>query len=371
MYTSYIGKKFLKLYNEKMQQEYTASEFFESVFFPVFFTDDAHLMHVGNSPFFQKPKESDVDLHGSKSAAQLANLKANIAHDVPNMSIFVGAAAKDLASTTSGQVTSIAPDIDSNEIYASWIGEALAIGVNGGLVMLIDQDELLWGLYMGWNMYRKFLSNTPNIKDKQIETWNGQWIRHYLSSDFDAADPDQTPYFEVEEVQGKTAIPTIRWNTLILVLSRKFPNSKMTAYAYSLSQTNTTIGFINLYLKEINELYELRDQLLLAPDKTILSERYIAAFEPFYSFKDACTFGTIGLKSLEPAKLRQYMPKGSARFAQGKDIKLDDESSYFNYQLFKIWIYAMLNKKEIIALADKLALILANYEADPTGDYRG
>jgi hypothetical protein len=56
MYTSYIGKKFLKLYNEKMQQEYTASEFFESVFFPVFFTDDAHLMHVGNSPFFQKSK---------------------------------------------------------------------------------------------------------------------------------------------------------------------------------------------------------------------------------------------------------------------------------------------------------------------------
>ncbi|MCH5598028.1 hypothetical protein [Niabella ginsengisoli] len=371
MYTSYIGKKFLNIYNNRNKTEFAAEQFFDEVFFGLFFTDESHLMHVGNSPFFQKPKEADVQTHGSKSLAQLANLKSNIQNDVPNMSIFVGASAKDIGGTTSGQVSSIAVDIDSDEMYASWIGEALAIGVNGGFVMLIDNENILWNLFKGWEVYRKYLSNTPNIKDKQIETWNGQWLCHTFSKRFNENRPEDGLDIEAENVQGKLAIPTIKWTTVVLTLSRKFPNSQMTAYTYNLSQMNTTLGFINLYLKEIHELYEMRDQLILESDKTILSDLDIAKFEPFYYFKDACALGTIGLKALEPAKLREFMPKGSVQFAQGKEYKFKDDESYFNYKLFKIWIYAMLNKTEIIQLADQLALILLKYEHAQKEDNRG
>lgn len=371
MYTSYIGKKFLELYNERQKTAYTPEQFFDEVFFELFFNDESHLMHVGNSPFFQKPKEADVQIHGSKSLAQLANLKSNIQNDVPNMSIYVGASAKDIGGTTSGQVSSIAIAVDSDEMYASWIGEALATGVNGGFVMLIDNDEILWNLYNGWKYYRKYLSQTPNIKDKQIETWNGQWLCHSLSKNFDENYPEDNLNIEAENVQGKLAIPTIKWTSVILYLSRKFPNSQMTAYAYNLSQTNTTLGFINLYLKEIHEIYEMQDQLILESDKTILSDLDIGKFEPFYYFKDACAFGTIGLKALEPAKLREFMPRGSVQYAQGKDFKFKDEESYFNYKLFKTWIYAMLNKKEIIQLADQLALILLKHEQSNKEENRG
>ncbi|WP_407405577.1 hypothetical protein [Chryseobacterium sp.] len=371
MYTSYIGKKFLKLYNEKNKKDFTAEQFFDEVFFGLFFTDESHLMHVGNSPFFQKPKESDVVLHGSKSLAQLANLKSNIQNDTPNMSIYVGSSAKDIGGTTSGQVSSIATKIDEDEMYASWIGEALAIGVNGGYVMLIDNDDILWSLYNGWAIYRKYLLNTPNIKDKQIETWNGQWICYNFSKKFDGNKPIDGINIEVENVQGKMAIPTIKWTTVMMTLSKNFPNSIMTVYAYNLSQTNTTLGFINIYLNEINELYELRDKIILNKEESILSDKDIEQFEPFYYFKDACAFGTIGLKALEPAKLREYMPKGSVRFAQGKDYKFSNEESYFNYKLFKIWIYAMLNKKEILDLADQLALILLKYEESQKESGRG
>ena len=365
MYTSYIGKKFLKLYNKRQKTAYTPEQFFDEIFFELFFTDESHLMHVGNSPFFQKPKDADVRIHGSKSLAQLANLKSNIQNDVPNMSIYVGASAKDIGGTTSGQVSSIAIAVDSDEMYASWIGEALAIGVNGGFVMLIDNDEILWNLYNGWKYYRKYLSQTPNIKDKQIETWNGRWLCHSLSKNFDENYPEDNLNIEVENVQGNLAIPTIKWTSVILSLSRRFPNSQITAYAYNLSQTNTTLGFINLYLKEIHEIYEIQDQLILESDKTILSDLYIGKFEPFYYFKDACAFGTIGLKALEPAKLREFMPRGSVHY------KFKDEESYFNYKLFKIWIYAMLNKKEIIQLADQLALILLKYEQSNKEENRG
>ena len=211
MYTSYIGKKFLTLYNERKGINLSAEEFFEKIFFGLFFTDDAHLIHVGNSPFFQKPKEEDIKRYGSKSLAQLNNLKEAIASDIPNMSIFVGSSAKDLGSTTSGQVTSIDSMVDENEMYASWIGEALGIGVNGGFVMLIDEPDILWTLFEGWTYYRKYLTQTPNVKDKQIETWNGQWLCHSYNSSFDENNPLYGLNIETTEVQGNIAIPTQQW----------------------------------------------------------------------------------------------------------------------------------------------------------------
>jgi hypothetical protein len=362
MYTSYIGKKFLKLYNEKSGTELSAEVFFNDYFFELFFTDEAHLMHVGNSPFFQKPKEDDVKKYGSKSLAQLENLKQNILNDVPNMSIFVGAAARDIGGTTSGQVSSIAVDIDIDEMYASWIGEALAIGVNGGFVMLIDESEILWKLYEGWKYYRDYISQTPNVKDKQIETWNGQWIYHCLSNCFDEAFPFDNLNIETTEVQGNVAIPTQPWSKIVFSLSKKYPNNVLTVYAYNLSQTNTTLGFINLYLKEVHEMYELRDQLFLNEKETILSDTQIEQLSTFYNFKSACQFGTIGLKTLEPAKLREFMPKGSVQYAQGKDFKFNNEESYFNYKLYKIWITAMLNKTELLKLASEIAKSLIDLE---------
>jgi hypothetical protein len=361
MYTSYIGKKFLKLYNEREGKNLSAEEFFEKEFFPLFFNNDRHLLHVGNSPFFQKPKDEDVKQYGNKSLAQYNNLKNAMETDVPNMSIFVGSAAKGLEGTTSGQV-SINPIIDKNEMYSSWMGEALGIGVSGGLVMLIDEPEILWILFTGWKYYRAYLAQTPNVKDKQIETWNGQWLWRFVQSGFDENHPLDNFTIETTEVQGNIAIPTQEWIKIIFALAKKFPNKIITAYSYNLSQTNTTLGFINLYLPEVRKLYELRDKVIIDESKTILSEEEINTFSTFYTFKNACKFGTIGLKAIEPAKLREYMPKGSVIYAQGKDYKFSDEQSYINYKLFKIWIIAMLNKTELLNLASDIAKALLEFE---------
>ncbi len=362
MYTSYIGKKFLKLYNDKEGTNLSAEEFFQNIFFELFFTDDSHLMHVGNSPFFQKPKAEDVNIHGSKSLAQLNNLKNAIESDVPNMSIFVGSAAKDVGGTTSGQVSSIDVAIDTNEMYASWVGQALAIGVNGGFVMLIDEPEILWTLFEGWKVYRKYLHQTPNVKDKQIETWNGQWLCHALQESFDRKNPAYGLNIETTEVQGNVAIPTQQWSKIIFSLSKKYPNRIITSYAYNLSQTNTTLGFINIYLPEVRKMYELRDAIFIKENETVLSDKEIEQLSTFYNFRSACQLGTIGLKALEPAKLREYMPRGSILYAQGKEFKFANEESFFNYQLYKIWITAMLNKTDLLNLASEVAAALIELE---------
>ena len=367
MYTSYIGKKFLKLYNEREGTNFTAKEFFDKVFFQIFFNDEKHLMHVGNSPFFQKPKEEDVMKYGSKSLAQYNNLKTAIENDLPNMSIFVGSQAKDVSGTTSGQITEMDEKIDEDEIYASWFGEALGIGVNGGYVMLIDEPEVLWTLFIGWKYYRTYLTQTSNVKDKQIETWNGQWLWHWARPYYNTEYPDDNLHIETKEVKGNIAIPTQLWSRVLFALAKKFPTKTLTAYSYNLSQTNTTLGFINLYLPEVNGLFDLRDKLFVA-ENSILTEEELETLSTFYNFKEACKLGTIGLKAIEPANLREFMPKGSFLYAQGKEYKFSNEESFLNYQLFKIWIIAMLNKTEFLKMASDVASALLDLE---TNDDRG
>lgn len=98
-------------------------------------------------------------------------------------------------------------------------------------------------------------------------------------------------------------------------------------------------------------MYELRDTIFIKENETVLSDKEIEQLSTFYNFKNACQIGTIGLhKALEPAKLREYMPKGSILFAQGKEFKFANEESFINYQLYKIWITAMLNKTDLLNL---------------------
>jgi hypothetical protein len=360
MYTSYIGKKFLKLFKEKEKKphSYTAREFFEEEFFPIYFQDDRHLMHVGNSPFFQKTKEEDNLKYGSKSKAQLNNLIRKIEQGEPSGSIFVGYGAEEIQATSSGQISSIKLKIDEEEMYTSWIGQALSIGVNGGLVMLVDNSEILLKIYEGWQHYKKFLEQTPNVKDKQIETWNGHWITQMLNSN------DEFDFSKIEpkEVAGNIAIPTQKWVRVLFTYCKELNEESITIYAYNLSQTNTTLGFINIYLSKINRLYEIRDKYFIDANNSILKDKDIEELETYYGFSEACKLGTIGLNAIEPKGLREFMPKGTVDFSQGKEIKVE-EKNIKSFHLYKLWIMAMLNKQELLKAASDVASILVNLEA--------
>ena len=59
------------------------------------------------------------------------------------------------------------------EIYTSWIGDALGIGVQGGFSILFSNKEILLDIFEGWKLYRKCLNETSMLKGNQINTWNG------------------------------------------------------------------------------------------------------------------------------------------------------------------------------------------------------
>lgn len=370
MYTSYIGKKFLKYYNEKEGTNYSAREFFDEIMFPLFFNDAKHLLHVGNSAFFQKPSKKYLEVTSTKPEAQLKKLHYDIANEEPSMATFVGYAAKDTKGTTSGQLTDINFNIDIEEMYASWIGQSLGIGVSGGFVIAIDNEEVLYNIYKGVKYYRDYLTKTPNIKDKQIETWNGHWINHFYSKNINNENIWYNFEIETKNVNGVISIPTILWSRLVFTFAKIFADREIIFYSYNLSQTNTTLGFIKVYLPQINKLYELRDKLFYDANKTILSDKQIELLEPFYNYKSVCKQGTIGLKSLEPKGLRQYLPKGSYKYSQGKELKIT-ENNFLTYLIYKLWVIAMLNKTELLHLAEKVAAVLIYHEKEDLEKSRG
>jgi len=363
MYTSYIGKKFLKLYNAREGTNLSAEQFFREIQFPVFFNSDKHLMHVHGSTFFQSISDEKIKESGTEPLARLKRLQDDISNGKISGSTYVGYAAGEFTAVTSGQVTTMDYEISDEEMYLSWIGQGLAIGLKGGL-LFIDDEEIFWLLFEGWNLYRKHHNQTPNLKPRQIETWNGQWLSfcsQFSSSDLVDEDRFQIAIDTADKAGGLKSIATIHWVKIVLALCKIFGNRTITAQAFVSSKTNTTYGFVNIYLQEIRRMYELRDSLFLGEDP-ILKEEEIDTLTTFYSFKEACKIGTIGLKAIEPAKLREYMPKGSFLYAQGKEYKFSNEESIMNYQLFKIWIIAMLNKTELLKLATRVASALFEFE---------
>lgn len=141
-------------------------------------------------------------------------------------------------------------------------------------------------------------------------------------------------------------------------------------YSYNLSQTNTTLGFIKIYLPQILRLFEFRDRIFIDQEKSLLTNKEIEFLEPFYGFKMACKKGTIGLSAIEPKGLREFLPIGSYKYSRGKDIKVS-EKNYTSYLIYKLWVVAMLNKTELLQLAEKVANSLVGYKANDKEDSRG
>jgi hypothetical protein len=376
MYTSYIGKKFLKIYRAKFNKpdDYSARQFFDEELFSMFFNDDKHFLNVANSSFFQTVSEKDLNKGKSIHQIKLERFHRNVQEDGASLTTMVGYSAQDVLAGTSGQVTSMTIEMDTEDMYSSWMGSGMSIAMGGGYSILIDNSEIIWGLFRGWEFYRKFLKQTSNLKGNQIDVWNSHWITHYLSNNYNDAFPLEG--FVIPEPElckmdkwkklGYVEYSSKKWVKIIFALAQKYSNSTLIVNAFKFADTNQTLGFINIYLPEIRRLHELRDKLFVDKEELLLSDNEIEEFETFFYFRDACKFGTIGLKALEPAKLREFMPKDSVTYAQGKDFKFTDEGSYLFYKLYKLWIIAMLNKTELMQLASDVATSLINLEKGQT-----
>lgn len=358
MITSIIGRKFLKIYNEKYGTNYGAKDFFMKVYYPLFFDSQKYMQWVQNSPFVQMKKGQKVEsLNTTERKEKLNELIAKIDNGIVDASVALGFPASEEKefATTSGQVTNIDIKTPHNDVYLSWIGSSFGIGLQGGVSILFDEKQILLDLFEGWELYRKILDTVPHLKGNQISTWNGQWLSHKYDKYFMPENPmaNFDPYTTKD---NNVSLNTVSWTKVLIGIGRSFVNPQMIGYLYNFGQTNTTIGFIPFKLTEIRRPIDLYIKLFGMDEGRKAETLWGTAF----GLTKACQMGCIGLRSMEPKGLMEYMK-------DGKIPQYSDSSeTNINFNTYLIWIMSMLNNEQLWAKAQEFANELQNYSQKGT-----
>lgn len=355
MYPAYIGKIFLNMYNQRQGTANTARQFFEDVIFPLFFDAEKHFINVSNSSFFQPVGESQLKESGlTKPQYQLQRLHESIGDGNKDGSTFVGFAARDQDGTTSGQVSSLDIPDDDDTVYASWIGAGFGIAT-GDLSFYCNEPDVMWSIFNGWKEYRKLMNQTPQLKGNQVETWNAWWIWHVNRRDYV---PGLAVPLRTKEGTGKSGkfkmLETNPWQNTMFALCRKFKAKDLMLNVYSFGSTNTTVGFIPLQTTEIHNLMDVWNYLIGKIEVPTEKEaKFDLLYKVEFNFRRASERGAIGLTSLEPKDIRNYLAFR----------KLPKKLAPIDFLNFQTWIIAMLNNTEMYELAARTAKALRDYEA--------
>lgn len=389
MIASQIGRTFLKAFNQKYNKNYSPQEFFDNVYFELFLNHPKYMQWVTNSPFVQMKKGQKPSLLNEvERKEKLDNLHCKINDGYRDASIVIGypASEEEAFATTSGLVSDIDFQISNDDVYYSWIGSALGIGVAGGFSILFDNPEILLATFEGWQIYRKVLNDRcVNVAGNKINSWNGQWLHYRFDEDYKES-PDfsklTSRHFFSEgkdEESGLQIIDTVKWSKLFFSLSRKLQDKTLTGYVYSLSQTNTTIGFIPFRFNHATSLIYTYKKLFGDFNSMEQREDYENLFG--IHIKKACELGSIGIQALRPKDLEKYFkePNKKFSFTEPTTIKKGETEDDFTerekktrkkqyeelitFRAYKAWMVAMItkNKEELLDYTKDVAQKLLSF----------
>lgn len=371
MITTLIGKTFLKAFNDKYSKAYSAKEFFEKEYYELFFNHPKYMQWVTNSPFVQmKSGQKPEKLTVAERLEKLQNLYAKASGEMADASFAIGYPASETKeyASTSGLVSDVLIETTEDDVYYSWMGSGLGIGVAGGFTLLINDANILLETYEGWSCYRKYLNDDAleKLRGNQINSWNGQWLTYKLGKDF-RDDFDfvelSKPSIDIFKVENNLVeVNTVNWSNLFFSLSNFYPEKTLNAYVYSFGQTNKTIGFIPIYLKSGRRIVDVFKKLFHS-EKAFETKEFQSLFG--MHIKRACELGNIGLNALRPDSLKKYM-------YEEKNISFKKEEDTINYQSYKTWLVAMLskNKEEITDYTLEIAKLIQRYRLGAKGTER-
>lgn len=254
-------------------------------------------------------------------------------------------------ATTSGQVTNLALSVSQEDIYLSWIGACLGLGVKGGVSILFDSPELLLDIFEGWKFYRQALDENQALKGNQLTSaWNAQWLTHRYSQVFNPHSPwaNFSPY---DEKGGNISTKVQSWTHLLIGICRHYKRPQMMGYVYGFGQMNTTIGFIPFVLSQIRRSFELYERLFQMDSKEAET-----LWGTAFGLQKACQSGVIGIRAMEPKGLTDYIT--ARKIPKYKD---DDGQQRILFNTYITWIIAMLNNEELWAKAQEFATMLQNF----------
>lgn len=320
MVTVQIGKLFLRAYNKRHNLNLTAEEFFTTIYFSLFFNHRYYMQWVTNSPFTQgkKPPISDP----KDRMSNLNDLINKIDKGDRDASVYIGGASSDAKAfqITSGNVSSMNVDISNEDVYYSWIGSGLGVGVKGGLSIFFFNEDILMDIYEGWIHYRNCIEDYY-IDPNKINSWNGQWLNYLYSYNYQ--DYFDFNLYKENEFFKDSSINTIPFSNLYFNISRNIVLPEICMYVYSFGQMNTTLGFYNLVLSDARRFIE---------NYTSLYDKYDANESLFNNnLYSMCQLGVIDMRAFKPVGIESI---DKINLDESKDSYQDN---LIKYKTFKAW----------------------------------
>jgi hypothetical protein len=387
MYTTVVGRTFLKEYNRRNGREYSAKEFFDKELFQEIFNHKKYLLWAGNSPFVQGLSKEKPFFEPAERLDNLEKLHVKIGSGERDASIALGFPASETKgyATTSGLVTDLVVPTDEEAVYLSWIGGTLSLGVAGGYTILFDDPEITYTTFEGWKHYRRFLNDPllDKLPPYKLNTWNGQWLSYRYDEYFDERFNLGT-LIDIKAIstdEKGMEINTASWSKLFFSLSNSLEIDSVTAYVFSLGSTNKTVGFIPFQFQSGKTLIATYQALF--GGETEYKIRRTSEFENWFGrhIKRACEMGSIGLQALRPETLKNYFgDRQNLKFLTVNEERKKSESEeefsarleksktksreiIITYQTYKTWLIAMLskNKTEISDYSRDIAQALVRY----------
>lgn len=353
----------LDAYNEKHSTNLKLKEFFFEIFYPLVYSKKP-LMYISNHTLTPVKENSDEK--------NKENFFKKISDGIFDCSVIVGGPTLTKESPQSVFYDSNYFQHNEEMAYASLIGHCLSIMTSGGICISINEKELLLDIFESLYIYRKlledknldfpiykcnswvalylFVNNNPyigaKIYDKTLKS-------NYTSGEF------LSKGMKDKKGNVKQMITTIPWYQILFILSKKIKNKTQNIYAYSLSQTNTTIGFVHIDFKpfiRLNQLYkELFGEEHYVNNVFELEKIYGTLY---YDLPSAIKNSEISLPSLA-VKLENVIEKNNKFLYNSEKIK----KNKIIINAHKVWIMETIivkNGKKISERIDDCAKNLAN-----------
>src|SRR5690606_5325139 len=110
-------------------------------------------------PFVQMKSGQKVELLNIKERLEKSEeLHKKIKDGKKDASVAIGfpASEEEKFAVFSGQVSDIECNNNSEDIYCTWIGGGLGVGVAGGYSIFFNHPEILMKIFDGWKVYRQY-----------------------------------------------------------------------------------------------------------------------------------------------------------------------------------------------------------------------
>jgi hypothetical protein len=96
-------------------------------------------------------------------------------------------------------------------------------------------DRVLRALMEGWTEYRRLMNSTPHLKPHHIDTWNGLWLTHRFSRDYEPNRMLPEGMFGMKTHIRDLALVTAPWAQVVFALARECPDRAIPAAMSELS----------------------------------------------------------------------------------------------------------------------------------------